>query len=671
MEVYFAKLKKSEIGAELEKRVNDYYRYIRNNGLMDLWRKCFNQYYKANLHLGNVLKNGENNEYSYLFINHFRSIIQAMLSITIAQRPAFDARAINNDYKSQTQTKLAQGLLDYYMREKRMERYISEAAELSLWSGEGYMIENWDVNSGTEYMVDDNGKPVKDGDIVFNSCAGIDMIRHPYLRNFDDRTWLIWREWANKYELAERYPDMADDILKTDTTKNNLLDDFTQRFKTEDRDIISRYRFYHEKTDAIPNGRYTEFIEGGVILFDGELPYPKIPIYHLHAGKTYGGPFAYGVSFDMLPIQEAIDGLNSAIQSNQETFAVQNIAMPIGSNIGVEQIAGGLNIILYDPKLGEPKGLNLTSTPAEIFNQRDNLVQSMESLSGINSVVRGNPEASLKSGAALALVASQSIQFMSIYQQRYTQLLEDSGTGVIEMLKQYATVPRIATIVGVANSTYMKEFKSDDLENVSRIIVDVGNPLSKTTAGKVQVADSLMQYGMIKTPEHYFQVITNGRLDNIIDPASRQQMLIAQENELLQLGENPPILITDDPVLHIQGHKQLLDSPEARKDPTVVRAVLSHIQGHINDSQTADPSLYAILGYPPPPPPMMPPMMPGQGQPSPPQGSPSPAPSMNAENQLLEQGQSVRLPSMPVNPMTGEQYSNPSGNTAPDIQQGM
>ena len=148
-------------------------------------------------------------------------------------------------------------------------------------------------------------------------------------------------------------------------------------------------------------------------------------------------------------------------------------------------------------------------------------------------------------------------------------------------------------------------------------------------------------------------------------------MLIAQENELLQIGQNPPILITDDPVLHIQGHKQLLDSPEARKDPTVVRAVLSHIQGHINDSQTADPSLYAILGYPPPPPPMMPPMMPGQGQPPPPQGSPSPAPSMNAENQLLEQGQSVRLPSMPVNPMTGEQYSNPSGNTAPDIQQGM
>ena len=670
MDVYFAKLKKSEIGDELEKRVNDYYQYIRNNGLMDLWRKCYNQYYKANLHLGNVLKNGENNEYSYLFINHFRSIIQAMLSITISQRPAFDARAINNDYKSQTQTKLAQGLLDYYMREKRMERYISEAAELSLWSGEGYMIENWDVNSGTEYTVDDSGRPVKDGDITFNSCAGIDMIRHPYLRNFDDRTWLIWREWVNKFELAERYPDMADDIIRTDTAKNNLLDDFTQRFKTEDRDIISRYRFYHEKTDALPSGRYIEFIEGGKILFDGELPYPKIPVYHLHAGKTYGGPFAYGVSFDMLPIQEAIDGLNSAIQSNQETFAVQNIAMPIGSNIGVEQIAGGLNIILYDPKLGEPKGLNLTSTPAEIFNQRDNLVQSMESLSGINSVVRGNPEASLKSGAALALVASQSIQFMSIYQQRYVQLLEDAGTGVIDMLKQYATVPRIATIVGVANSTYMKEFKSDDLENVSRVIVDVGNPLSKTTAGKVQVADSLMQYGMIKTPEHYFQVITNGRLDNIIDPASRQQMLIAQENELLQAGENPPVLITDDPVLHIQGHKQLLDSPEARKNPQLVQSVMGHIQQHINDSQTANPSLYAILGYPPPPPPMMPPPMPGQ-MPPPPQGSPSPAPTMDAKNQLLEQGQGVKLPRMPINPMTGEQYSNPSGNTAPNIEQGM
>ena len=53
----------------------------------------------------------------------------------------------------------------------------------------------------------------------------------------------------------------------------------------------------------------------------------------------------------------------------------------------------------------------------------------METLSGVNSVARGNPEASLQSGTALAMVQSQALQFMSGLQQSYIQLIEDVGTG--------------------------------------------------------------------------------------------------------------------------------------------------------------------------------------------------------------------------------------------------
>jgi hypothetical protein len=130
----------------------------------------------------------------------------------------------------------------------------------------------------------------------------------------------------------------------------------------------------------------------------------------LDVPTIYASPFGYTVSFDMLPIQKAIDGLASTIQTNQEAFGVQNVLVPRGSNLDVEELVGGLNIVQYDPKMGKPEPMNLTATPVEIFNRYKELINEMESISGINSVVRGNPEASLKSGAALALVASQAIR---------------------------------------------------------------------------------------------------------------------------------------------------------------------------------------------------------------------------------------------------------------------
>jgi hypothetical protein len=47
-----------------------------------------------------------------------------MITMTTANRPALETRAINTDYKSQVQTKLGNGLLDYYMREANMESFL-------------------------------------------------------------------------------------------------------------------------------------------------------------------------------------------------------------------------------------------------------------------------------------------------------------------------------------------------------------------------------------------------------------------------------------------------------------------------------------------------------------------------------------------------------------------
>ena len=126
------------------------------------------------------------------------------------------------------------------------------------------------------------------------------------------------------------------------------------------------------------------------------------------------------------------------------------------------------------------------------------LEQNMETLSGVNSVARGNPQDSLRSGTSLALVQSQAVQFMSGLQQQYVRLVEDVGTGLINILKEYAKTNRVAQIVGKSNKAYIKEFTGQDLKSINRIVVDFSNPMSKCLEKGTEV---LMANGSIKKVE--------------------------------------------------------------------------------------------------------------------------------------------------------------------------
>src|ERR1700688_4681212 len=124
-DVYFATLPSEDIAAELDKRVETWYDNLGMSGIFRKMKKSYCAYYGYNStgsgHTSSeIIKSGQQGELSLLKANHFRNLLQHLLVMTTAQRPALDARAINTDYRSLAQTILANGILDYYMREKRL-----------------------------------------------------------------------------------------------------------------------------------------------------------------------------------------------------------------------------------------------------------------------------------------------------------------------------------------------------------------------------------------------------------------------------------------------------------------------------------------------------------------------------------------------------------------------
>lgn len=597
---YFAAKDAPDTAAVLMEKVQAWNNSLLANGWMNKLRDSWLAYYGAyftnaqgNAH--RITFAGEQGEIAQVAVNHLRNLAQHMLNMTTANRPALEARAANTDYQSIAQVNLANGLLDYYMREKRLERYIRSSVESAIVLSAGYVRLQWDATAGRIVDEDEeSGLKLHEGDIKFSNLSPFDIM-FDLSKEDSGHDWMVIREFKNKYDLAAKYPEFAEKIVQL-STKDEIMKLSMRAFTQMQTDDVPIYTMYHNKTDSIPEGRELVFLSDDIILIDQPLPYRKIPIYRITPNEIMGTPFGYASVFDILPLQEVSNTLYTQIFSNQNALGMQNLFVEQGANLNFTNLAGGLNIIEGAKK---PEPLNLLNTSPETFQFLQLIEKSMETISGINAVMRGNPEPNMRSANAMALVQSLAIQFMSGLQQQYVALLEDVGTGVIEILQDYANTERVASIVGKSNRTYLKAFKGSDLSQVKSVIVDVANPLARTTAGRIEMAEQLMQMKADEfTIEQYLQVINTGNLKIMTDDNTREQLLIHEENERLMVGEAVRALVVDEHLQHIKSHKAVLNDPDFRKPEyaDIQEVVLSHIQEHIDLLRKTDPAFLNILG---------------------------------------------------------------------------
>lgn len=613
---------------------------------------------------------GESGELVNLPVNHWRNIAQNMLSMVTATRPSFQARAVNTDLKSQIQTTLANGLLEYYMREKRMEVELKKAVEYAIVMGSGFIKMEWNATTGEIYdyqkgeptpvegedgeiTYESSDLPMYQGDVEFTTLSVYDVV-FDTTKETPKQDWQLCRTFKNKYDLAAKYPEYAEQI-KGLQTKSDMQANRIALNPYDETVDIPVYEFFHKATESLPEGRYVLYLSDDIILIDTPLPYRGLPIFRISPSDILGTPYGYTTMFDLLPIQDAINALHSTILTNQHTFGVQNVVVNRDCGLTMTEIVGGMNLIEINPGTEAPRGVNFTNTPAEIFNYLSQLEKAMEAVSGINSVARGNPDPkqNLRSGNALALVQSQALQFISGLQQSYIQLIEDVGTNLVRLLQDFAYAPRIAHIVGKSNMTSMREFKGEDISSINRVIVDVGNALAQTTAGRLEMAEQLIQMGMINTPEEYLSIINTGKLEVMTEGQNKELQLIRSENENLVEARIPfQAILTEAHNLHIKEHKSVLADPILKNDADLVQRVLAHIQEHIDIlSNPANANILMQLGQTPiqPAPPMP---APGAGG-APAQGQASSNPGdliTNPQAQSVSaQDQGIKQPN-PANP---------------------
>jgi hypothetical protein len=169
----------------------------------------------------------------------------------------------------------------------------------------------------------------------------------------------------------------------------------------------------------------------------------------------------------------------------------------------------------------------------------------------------------------------------------------------------------------------------------------MGNPMTRTTAGKVNLAEQMLNFNMIENPDQYIQVVTTGRLEPVIEGKQAQLLLIKGENEELSVGKPQRTLATDNHAKHILEHAVVLSNPAIRQDPNnpIVAVTLAHIQEHI--MMMNDPNIQQLMQ-----------VLHQEVVPNP-QAVPQAAPvsdMMNAQPAVVQQAGEVNMPNAPQPP---------------------
>lgn len=658
MKKYFATLPTNEIVSQLKQKIQIFDQHLERTGIARRAEKAEQLYFGKHMGeqgsgLSEVATVGKDAEIKAYAVNLFRNLIQHRKALTTSNRLSFDPRAVNSDLQSMQQTRLARNVLEYYEREKGLAEIKNEAAERALVSAVGYVYMGWDKRTGrpvgTKPAIDDSGQPiinadgkpqekiVREGDVFAIPKGMTEVIFDPRIRTWKERKWEIVESFVNKWDLCEEAPQFAEVIAKLDgdaflrgelsSYKRNRLN-----AKEQDSDLIPVYEFYHHKTDSVPSGRYVKFLSNDVVLFDGPIPYQdkfesELPCRRISAGEVFGSAFGHTDSFDGIQLQQVLNVLYSIVYTNQQAFGIQMVSLPDGTKITPSHV--GPMVYLKTPPGTEAKGINLTNTPAEIFKSIEMVQQVFTQLQGLNSVVTGDPDHNLKSGAALGRMQAMAIQYASNFQRQWGNLNEDCGTFELKLLKWFAKSERMYAITGKRNKSAMASFTGADFSQIDRVICDLGNPLTYTAAGRVEEADKLLEKGAISL-QQYFEVRDTGSTDAITEDEQSEEELLQKENEMLMEGKVVKALVGDKHKAHIKRHKGIINDPLLRaavsaNDPKalqVVQNAMAHIQEHIQLEMSQDPIWFAVSGEQAPPPPPMPPQGPGGAPPPPMAGGP-------------------------------------------------
>jgi hypothetical protein len=623
-ETYWAAMPPEQLATKVMDKWKDWRRYFWESGIgvkADKGRRYYYGLNDAGDTSSRVQVGGSQGQFLRMVLNKARPPVRRMHAMISAQAPTMQPVAANSDSTAREQAVSAKGILEHVHREHDTEELDKEVLKIALTMGEGARLILWDAAEGSEVEeggVDpESGEPAAVvGDFFNEALTPFDVARDVSLRSRRHVPWVITRTWESRWKWAARFPEKAERILAARNLEQEFGEPYDYQFSVANRltdgDAIPVYRFFHVSGPELRGGRAFTCLNNGTWLEDGDNPYgggKELPVKACTPDTVTGTTLGYADFFDALGAVDALNALVTTVITHNVRWGSPPLTDFVGSGLQHSTLGNGASVLTVKSPEFAPVPLDVPTIPADVYKQIEDLGREITELLGMNQTAMGEPPFSGMAAQAMMLLDQKAREYADGASTSFTSFKQACASLELSILKDFAHDKRIAVIQGKAKQWMLKSFTGGDLAHVSRVAMEPTPAGSGTLAYKWAMVDMLVQKGVAMPPKDLLNLLRTGEWESPFEAEEANELRIKAENEELQQGRMPPVIMPRTHWIDIPEHLSLLSSPDVVEKPEVVEAVLATVAEKMALWRSMPPDILAMLGGPPAPPPVQ--MVPG------------------------------------------------------------
>lgn len=525
--------------------------------------------------------------------NHISPCVEMRCSKLNRIRPALIVRPASDDENDRHSAQLSSAILSAVSDEKNLDGIISDGTVWSETCGTVFYKVIWDNSAGAVIGADTQGNKLTQGDINVSVVSPFEI--YPHTLSEEDvsaQPSIIHAKAMPVQDIKALYGvELAGG--ETDEISYSPRDMQGSTGKRQGYELVIER--YERPTSDRPNGRLT-VVAGGILLFDGNLPYVNRPngergypfIKQTSLPRT--GSFFGSCPVDrLIPLQRAYNAVKNRKHEFLNRISMGTVAVEDGSVDTDELAEDGLTpgkVIVYRQGGKPPEMLTLGCVPAEFEKEEESLNSEFLKLSGSGDLSdNADGFAGITSATGIQLIIEQSDTKMDYAYSRIKYALKNIGRHILRLYRQFANDIRLLRYAGKNNALSIFYFKGSDISS-DDVYLDADNEANLSPAQRRAVIYEILDRGLFSDGEGKLGRTAKNRVLEMLgysafegerDLCSLNRARAGEENLKLK-SEYVEVKEYDDHTVHITEHTAFLLTESC--DEQIEKRICEHINKH-------------------------------------------------------------------------------------------
>lgn len=544
-------------------------------------------------------------------LNYLYDATEQGVSYISKYKPAVQFMPANDEFKDKQASKLAAGLFNYIKYVNDFDMKAQMTTRNTKIAGGGFLFITWDKSMGPQHpaykkaveeeggteitLRDDSGNPVKDDSgkqVKINKPVHIGEIKMEtvnyeklFFERFDpgsgeEPSYFYRIERQNVYEVRADYPDKADDIHES---KDSFYQEYYKYNSIDLKNSTVVYEFYHKPSPYFEKGCYIKFTDDCVLEIieypyeHGEFPFASMTDIdvpnEMHPRSNY---------VNLRQINAQINNLITMKIRNIKLMASPKWMVPKGS-VKLDQLGNNTGIVQYQG-VQPPQIAKFNTTPNEVTQTQEQLVQVFDRIAANGQVSQGNPPPGVTAGVALQFLQEQEHNKQNSFVQKYNRFVRKVADLSLKTAAQYydETDERLILVLGKNEEYSRVPFDMDTLATAFDIRIQNSSALPESKASRIQtIIDLNGQFPGLVGQEQVVDMIDFGQSDKWYNEAAAATRTAERENEKFMNSEVRDPQEWEYHVEHWVVHVKEMQKPGFQELPEEIQQIFfDHIIAH-------------------------------------------------------------------------------------------